>query len=53
MKGDKGEFVGNTCMHIFLIMSVFICDEDTCDFVFDEVNFFGLENINFQTLFAN
>ena len=25
---------------------------DTCDFICEEVNFFGLENINFQTFFA-
>ena len=37
---------------------VFIRDKDTCDFICDflcdkEVNFFGLESINFQTFFMN
>ena len=31
---------------------VFICDEDTCDFICEEVQFFGLDNINFQTFIA-
>ena len=30
-----------------------ICDKDTCAFICEKVQFFGLRKINFQTFFAN
>ena len=45
MRKTRRKNITLSCLHIF--------DNNTCAFICEEVNCFGLENINFQTSFVN